>query len=342
MESYKIYKESVAREYGNQSKESPLEQSIDLFKSILYENYVTDKEKASATRRASFKKFNNWLEQLYHHTYTEGVFYGNLNEGQAREVMELTKKAFYNGVYPKSEQQVDKVIVLPENEGPLYLERRTKAQGNAVLLAIQDPEFSFQERAAQQIVMKAIKQPFFEELRTKQQTGYIVDSIAQEVERKLFNLFVVQSNTHDPHDLLYRFEAFIEGYLQEAGKTELTESQFETIRQSLVQQLEEPAKNMKEMGKLLSELALKYDGDFHWMDKRLKGMKEITYQQLLMEAKQMLGRKNRLRLAIMLDGELPEEHSFTYNKARNRSTIKRASVYEAGNSAPLITNGDRH
>src|SRR5690606_11134249 len=116
-------------------------------------------------------------------------------------------------------------------------------------------------------LMTAIKQPFFEELRTKQQTGYIVDSFAQEIEKKLFNLFVVQSNSHDPQDLLYRFETFIENYLQEIGKAELTEEQFETIKQALLQNLEQPANNIKEMGKLLTELMVKHDGDFLWMDK---------------------------------------------------------------------------
>ena len=339
MEKFKIYKDSVARNYKNFSKESPLEQSIELFKSILYEDFITEKEKESALRKASFKKFKEWQNQLFHQTYTEGVFYGNLTETRAREVMSLTKETFYNGLYPKNEQQPDKVIVLPENEGPYYLQARTKAQGNSVILAIQTPTFSFNERAAQQILMQAIKQPFFNALRTKQQTGYIVDSLGQEIERKLFNLFVVQSNTHDTRDLLYRFEAFIEGYLQELGKTELNEEQFETIRNAQIHNLEEPAKNIKEMGKLLNELAFKYDGDFHWLDRRLEALQQITYDQLIEQAYAMLGRQNRQRLGILLNGELPEKNSFTYSRARNWNLIRKSSEYESRNQDPLSTNG---
>lgn len=340
-DTFKIYKESVTREYRNYSKESPLEQSIDILKSVIYEDYITDKQKASASRNASFKKFNEWLQKLYQNTYTEGLFYGNLTEKQAREAMELTKKTFNKGVYPILEQKPDKVIVLPAEEGPFYLESRTKAQGNATILMVENTDYSFKERAAQQVLMTAIKQPFFEELRTKQQTGYIVDSMGQEIERKLFNLFVVQSNSHNPQDLLYRFETFIEGYLQEAGKTELTEEQFTSIKQALIQNLEQPAKNMKEMGKLLTELAVKYDGDFQWMGKRLKGMQDLTYTDLLKLSKEMLGRQNKRRLAILLEGELPETHSFTYSRARNRSMIKKASEFEAVTTPPLITNGDK-
>jgi insulysin len=114
-----------------------------------------------------------------------------------------------------------------------------------VLLAIENQTFSFKERAGQQILMQAIKEPFFNQLRTKQQTGYLVHSFSEEVERKLFNMFAVQSNTHDVRDLLSRFEQFIEEYVQEIGKQTLSEDQFDTIRHALLKQYSETKKNIQ-------------------------------------------------------------------------------------------------
>ncbi len=215
---FKIVKNSLDRKYLNFSKASPLKQSIELFRSLLYEHYVTEWQKASAIRKADFKKFREWLSQLYHFTYTEGVLYGNLKEKDARKIVNLTRDTFYNGIYPKPDQLKKEVIVIPQNEGPYYVESRTKSMGNAVLLAVETPILHLKKERVQQILMQAIKQPFFNALRTKQQTGYLVDSQGQEIEHKLFNLFAVQSDTHGTMDLLYRFEAFIEGYLQELGK----------------------------------------------------------------------------------------------------------------------------
>jgi insulysin len=328
-EKFKIYKDSLARQYHNFSKSSPLEQSIELFRSILYETFVTEKEKESAIRKVNFKKFSDWLTQLYNHTYLEGMFYGNLSEKDARDVAGLTREAFYKGVYPKEDQLQDKVIVLPETDGPLYLESRTKAQGNAVLLAVETPTFSFKERAAQQILMQAIKQPFFHALRTKQQTGYIVDSAAQEAELKLFNLFVVQSNTHDSRDLLFRFEAFIESFIQEIGKTELTKDQFETIRISQIKILEASAKNIKEMGKLLNELAFKYEGNFNWINKRIEALQTLEYSEFIALSSEMLGRDNKQRLGILLNGDIPDRNVFCYKRARTANLIRKASGYES-------------
>ncbi|NGX43401.1 MAG: Protease 3 [Chlamydiae bacterium] len=328
MEKFKIFKESLLRKYLNFAKESPLEQSVELFKSVLYQDFVTEREKAVAIRKVSFKSFQEYAMQLFDQTYVEGMLYGNITKAQAESVASKLLTSFNRGTYPKEQHRHNAVIVLPQDQGPHFLESRAQVQGNAVLLAIENNTFTFKERAAQQILMQAIKAPFFNTLRTKQQTGYMVDSFSEEIEGKLFNLFAVQSNTHDTRDLLSRFEAFIEGYLQEVGKTELTEEKFHSIKETLLQKLEEPAKNIKEMGALLNTLAFEYDGDFDWIDQRKQGVRSLSYSEFLVITKAFLGRENKRRLAILLRGDIPEEHLFSYSRARTWNVIRKISDYE--------------
>ncbi len=337
-EKFRLYKDSLLRKYTNFAKASPLEQSMEMFRSLLYHEYVTEQEKAAAIRKVTFPKFAEWHAQLYNKTFLEGIFYGNLQEAEAREAIGLARSAFYHGIYPKNEQLKNKVIVLPNEDGPYFVESHIKSQGNAVLLAVEDSRFSFKDRASQQILMQAIQEPFFTTLRTKQQTGYLVHSLAEEVERKLFNIFAVQSNTHDARDLLSRFETFIEGYLQEMGKETLTKEQFEHIRTSLITKLQEPAKNIKEMGELINLLAFKYDGDFNWMNQRIDALKTLEYPEFLEIAHDFMGRQNKRRLAILLRGEIPQEHNFSYTRARTWNVIRKISDYKARNGEGLVTD----
>ena len=325
---FKIIKDSLLREYQNFTLEKPLDQSVELFKSLLYQEYVTESDKATALRKISFKSYEDSIATLFDRTYIEAMLYGNMTEKNAKEILSNVSDTFNKGVYPKQDQLKDGVIVLPQDQGPFYLESNTKALGNAVLLAIENETFSFKDRAAQQILMQGIKEPFFAALRTKQQTGYLVHSFSEEVERKLFNLFVVQSNTHDVRDLLSRFEQFIEEFVQEIGKTELTESQFENIRDALVRQNSNPAKNIAKMGELLSTLAFDYDGDFQWIDKRIDGMRNLSYADFLSISKNFIGRNNKRRLAILLKGEIPEGNAFSYTRARTWNMIRKSSQYE--------------
>lgn len=158
---YKIYKNSLLRKYQNFMKESPLNQSIEQFRSVIYKEFVTEKEKATAIRKVSFKKFKEYLSKLFDQTYVEGLLYGNLSEETAREISNNVRSIFEGSDYPKKEHLKNAVIVLPNEQGPYYLESRTKSQGNAVVLGIESESFSFKERAAQQILMQAIKEPFF-------------------------------------------------------------------------------------------------------------------------------------------------------------------------------------
>jgi insulysin len=326
-DKFNLYKESLLRKYRNFANESPLDQAVEIFKSVLYENYVKEAEKATVLKDLTYQNFTEWYKTLYSKTFIEGILYGNMTSSDAANVAQEIVSSFKGSPYLKNEHFEEKVLVIPQDVGPMYLENYTKAAGNAVLLAIEDPTFTFKERATQQILMTAIKEPFFGTLRTKQQTGYLVHSIDQEVERKLFNLFLVQSSTHDTRDLLARFEEFIESYLQELGKKELSEEQFDKIKKSLKINLEENPKNITEMANTLNELAFKYDGDFDWISKRIQALDNLTYEEFIQTANGLLGKSNKRRLAILLHGVLPEENLFMYNKARSWTSLRKMYEY---------------
>lgn len=330
-EQFNIYKQSLLRDYQNFTRETPLRQASEVLKSGIYKSYATEQQKASAIRKVTYEKFTGYLQTLFKEIFVQGMIYGNVVESEALKQSEMLLGTFSAAPYPVSEQNKLEVILLPNNLGPFYFEEKTKASGNAVILAIEYVPYSFEARAAHQILMQAVNQPFFGALRTKQQTGYIVYSSGEELERHLFHLFAVQSNSHEVRDLLARFELFIESYLQEIGKTELLEADFQIIKQSIITQLEQPQNNANEMGELLTVLAFKYDGDFDWMNKRIDALKKMEYPEFIAYAKQALGRQNKRRLAVLLKGAIPEDNVFDYVPLTNINEIRKLSIYQGSN-----------
>lgn len=326
---YRMYHDILLRKYQNFEKESPYKQAIEFFRKSFYRAYTTEYEKLNAIRRVSSVTFNNYVSKLFDRVYVEGVLYGNMTAETADEVSRMVLSSFQDSLpYSKEEQSRPEVLILPKNEGPFYLEKKIEAQGNAVVLVVEHNTFDFKKEAAQRILMQAMKQPFFSTLRTKQQTGYIVASIAEEVERQLLNLFIVQSNTHNPRDLLARFELFIEGYLQELSGENLPEEQFDTIREALLIELDQPPKNIRKMGEKLTELAFQYDGDFDWIDKQIEGFQELGYSEFLSLAKGMLGRQNKKRLGILLKGGIPEDRAFDFVPLKSIHALHEIGTYK--------------
>lgn len=329
-ENFALYKDKLLRKYLNFNLEMPIVQALDYFRQIVYKQYTSEKQKAFSIRKINFDQYNAYQNQIFKNVYFQGMLYGNMTAEEAQNSVKLVKKYFTGSPYPKAERPEVEVIVLNPELGPTYVECVTKSLGNAVVLAIESEPYSFKNRASQQIVLQAMKEPFFSTLRTKQQTGYLVFSSGEELRKHMFNMFSVQSNTHSPKDLLARFELFIESFLQEIKLSELREEQFLAIKAAVLATMQEPPKNLVEMGKMLKLIAFDYDADFKWMDKRIQALKDLTYDECIDYAKASLGKKNGRRLGILLKGGNTGEELLDFKKARSIAELKKNSLYTTG------------
>lgn len=325
---FAVFKKSLTRQYQNAAKEPPLTQAIALMKSCLFKRYTLDKQKALAIGKITYENFTEYTRKLFNQVYVEGMLYGNMPKEQALQLSNQLFSALQGSPYSKEKQKKVEVIDLPEQKGPYLLEASTKVQGNATFLAIQNGRPGFKGRAAQEIMMQSMREPFFTALRTKQQTGYLVMSKGDEVRGELFDFFAVQSNTHDVRDLLARYELFLEGYLQEI-KQNVSEENFNVNRLSLLEELQQPPKSLEEMGELLNNLAFEKNGDFDFVEKRIEGFKKLTYQEFLTDVNAFIGRKNKKRLAILLRGVIPNEKIFHYLPLNSVAELRRISTYSA-------------
>lgn len=325
--NFSIYKDALIRKYQNFSQEMPIRQASEFLREILYKKFSSQKQKAEAIQNVTYDQFKAYRAQLFQQIFVEGLLYGNMTKEEAEQCAALVRKQFPAESYPKKEWPQVEVVVLNRNQGPFYMERQTQSQGNAVILAIEGEPFSFKNRASQQIVMQAMKEPFFSTLRTKQQTGYLIFSGAEEMKQHLFNLFAVQSNTHNSRDLLARFELFIEEFLQEMPRSQLREEQFLAIKAALLATVQEPPKNLVEMGKVLQLIAFEYDADFKWIDKRIEALKALTYAECLDYAIEVLGKQNKARLGILLKGTQSDGSILDYDKISSVEDFKKNNIY---------------
>jgi insulysin len=326
-QKFKIFKDLILRNYQNDAIDTPLTQAFEILKSVLNKDFFLSKQKAVAIRKITFDQFQEFTQSLLQTTYVEGMLYGNMNEGEAKEISHNLISTLNSHPYPVTDHKNEKVIVLPKDQGPFIIESKSKIQGNATLLTIGMDPYTFKERAAQQILMQAIKEPFFSTLRTKQQTGYIVYSGGEELQKHLFDIFAVQSNTHEGRDLLARFELFIEEFLQELTKSEITKKRFEIIKNSQLALLKQPPQNTHDMVALLNKLAFHYKGDFDWINKRIKAFEELSYDEFLQHVYETLGKQNKRRIAILLSGVTPEEN-LKYKKIFGSKQLREISTYE--------------
>jgi insulysin len=321
-EQFAIYASRLEKEYANAGKDLAFRQGKDLLDSILNQDKKTKKEKLAALKTIRFDDFLLFHKKLFEKTYIEALFAGNLTLKGAESawldvVHAIGLAPFPLGVHPQS-----KVIRLPES--PLSITETTEAQGNAAILVIDEGAYSFQNRASQEILSAALKDAFFNELRTKQKTGYIAISDCLEIEERLFQVFLVQSNSHQPDDLRARFELFLEEFLQDLSDN-IPESRFEQIKASSISSLKNRFRNLRDKTSLWDKLAFESRGDFRFIEKRINGLETLSYGAFLAQTEQFLSRKNLKRLAILFEGKIPTP--FAYEDT-TPSALREIATYE--------------
>lgn len=323
-EQFELYKQSITAAYENTAKELPLLQSFELLGSILFNNAPTSEEKKYALKSVTYEEFLRFSNDLFKKVYCEGMLYGNLSQAEAEKTWAAAKKKLKSAVYSAEEQKSRRVLILAEGQGPYMISQTTPMQGNAAVLVIEQGPYSFEKRASQQVLGRVLREAFYDTLRTKQQTAYIAQAWEKEEEKQLFQFFAVQSSTHKPHELIARFELFLENFLKQFT-TKLSSERFETIRKMSITSLQMPPENLSRMATRLSQLAFDFDGDFQLIEKRIASLEALTYEETREAAKEYLSRKNTRRIAILTEGITPKEKDFRYQEISKKDLLQQGT-----------------
>jgi insulysin len=160
------------------------------------------------------------------------------------------------------------------------------------------PDDSPRTRAASAVIANFMSTPFYSELRTKQQLGYIVGSAASGSNRQRYFSFIVQSSTHAPDDVRDRAEAVIAKL--PAALAEIDEAKWQELVAGVRARLEEQPKTIGEKAALFFELAFVYDHDWNRREDTLKALSTLTRQQAVDLLAAAVNRDTARQRTIML------------------------------------------
>jgi len=132
-------------------------------------------------------------------------------------------------------------------------------------------------RAAALVAANFIGEPFFTELRTRQQLGYIVGSSGAASMRQRYFTFVVQSSGYAPDELRRRAETFIATLPDRLAAT--TDAQWQTLVAGARSTLEEKPKSIDEKAARFFEYAYVYDGEWERREEALAALDTLTREQ---------------------------------------------------------------
>jgi insulysin len=330
--TFNMLRKAMVRSLANSMKSGPSASAGRAMWTQLSNSRIPVEKLHAAAKSAKYEDLAAFMPQLLQKVSLEVFLFGQVNEAAGKRLysfVESALKAKFGGqthapsveeimqaagdgskpggngalsnttALLKAEEFVPEVRVLPANQGPWFLATQGSARGNATILFIDGGHLPCGESLALQVLYKVVGQMFFNELRTKQQTGYVASAYATTVARRTVALFNVESSWAGPGDLLGRFEKFTQNLLSglKAGKV-MPQKKLDMIRSSMLSAFSKPIQNVQAMGSTLEGIVKDYDGDFSTMKKRKALLEGLTLDMIVKVAEKVLGTQNKRRLAV--------------------------------------------
>ena len=252
----------------------------------------------TAVRRADFDHFAQGLWQSRH---IHATLFGNLSAAQAEAVQAQLQAELPGKPFAPARARPRTVVDLPGGDGASLMQRPVPGADTGVMLCLQLGRDAPELRAMQQVLAQAMGQPFFDALRTQQQTGYKVWSLPNLASDTLYLIYYIEPHQHAPQDVLRRIEDFVLDWCARLDDGRFTEASFAEHRAALLADWQAPPKNLGEEGGRMHRMALR-DGNLRRHEQNVAALEALTCARWKPWVQACL-RATEQRLAILVLGQ---------------------------------------
>lgn len=319
-EKFLAIKDKIIRGYENIPLSDAYQQAREKNAEIYHNVKFNWDELAPIAEAATMKNIKDYGESLFSEIAVEGFIYGDFEEKDARKTLRLFKeKTGYKGISrsdafelkflnQKNPEIVQYVDSLKVNNSCFWREYQ---------VGLDTPEL----RAKSIVIGKAIQQPFYTEMRTNQQLGYIVWSNVFNRDDLYFLSFAIQSGAYPADELNTRADKYISS-LPEYIKS-MDSTTFNQIVESSIEELEKSPKSISERGNKLKNLVFEFEADFDRDKKTIAALRQIKKQEVLNLMEETVGKEKRKMVNTLV---FANEHQ---NKKKLESSFKDVKLWKA-------------
>ncbi len=275
--TFAAIKDELAREYANSDLDLAVRQGFYELSLLLDPHGIHREKYEDLVSEITLDEVKAFADVVFDRVAIEGAAYGNLEGEVLADSVGQLFEALGAAPLPESDRPPERQrIQLPVGRSSLVYENGTDNHA-----WVRYAEFGPRDPRTEAILRLGsthLGAPFFAELRTRQQLGYIVGSSASTRQDGLGMQYYLQSGEYDATTLGQRAEA----YLAEAVPTlrELDDETFAALQQSVVDTLSQETESMGDELDDLEHEAFTLDGDFAWDDKVIAEVGKVTRADL--------------------------------------------------------------
>ncbi|PON27902.1 insulysin [Trichoderma gamsii] len=241
---FAIVKERLTRGYDNWQLQSSYQQVGDYTSWLNAECDYLVEELAVELREVTSDDIRQFQKQMLAQLYTEVYVHGNMSKSDALDATEVVESTLKPRVLFRSQWPIIRSLILPPGSNYVY-KKTLKDPANVnhcveTWLYVGD-RGNRNIRAKTLLMDQMMHEPAFDQLRTKEQLGYIVFASIRNFATTCGFRFLIQSE-RTPDYLDRRIEAFLVQFGESLQK--MTDTEFEGHKRSLINKRLEKLRNL--------------------------------------------------------------------------------------------------
>jgi insulysin len=328
-ERYAALQDALVRELSSFLRAEAYAVAGATLRATVFENNHRPDELLPVTQRATLGDIRAFAKKLRSGARLEALAYGNLTAAEAAATARRVAEKLAVAPPPAADPLLAPRLLVRAAAADILAVEKLPGNNSAYLrdyiLGPDDPE----HRAATLILGNFVGEPFFTELRTRQQLGYVAQAWATTRETQTTLNFLIQSGTHPADELAARAETFIATL--PAQLAALTDDEWTALVEGARAQLEEKDKTIPARADRLFTLAYRRAADWARREETLKALDRLDksrVEQLLKTALAPDTRRQATILAYARDHAPKTEQTPTFTDRPAWKKTQTYTIYE--------------
>ncbi|EXJ84618.1 insulysin [Capronia epimyces CBS 606.96] len=273
---FEIIKERMARKYKNWAFQQPYYQIGDYTRWILSERGWMNDVFAAELPYITVDDVRTFAPQLLQQAHIEVLAHGNLYKEDAKNIASLVESILAPRALPVSQWEIRRNVIVPPGSDFVY--KHTLGDPANINNAIEyyldvGHVMDIPLRSRLQLFAQITDEPAFDQLRTKEQLGYVVWSGVRPAAVTMGYRVLIQSE-RDPEYLETRINAFLLKFKEDFESMSVED--FEGHKRSLINKRLEKLKNLDfETNRLWAYISGEYY-NFHQVDRDVAVIRQLT------------------------------------------------------------------
>ena len=288
-------KESLTTALHNLSKDRPYMQTLRALQDELLSASWPPDKLLEEINHVEFNDLEAWREERFRRVTVMAAMHGNVAQDDVLHLREILRE---NLNLTRVDIRRSKLKTIAENES---VDVNVDHDDAAVLMYVQNPDDTYRTRAMSALAAQLLRSPYFSELRTQQQLGYVVHTSTRRFRDRTGNIFLIQSPVMGVSGLEAASQKFLRIYLAEWPK--LSQEKFLEQKLGLMNRLTQKDKNLGERSRRYWADLENENYKFDSQQRIAAEVQSLTKSDMYVFLKKLVERISDQRLLIYSNGK---------------------------------------